>query len=506
MRAAIAYLRCSTTKQARKNLSLPAQHDAIQKRVVQEAKPTTLIKLFQDAGISGKSADERPGLQAMLAWIEVHPGEVKRLYVYDYKRLARNQEDAYLIRKRMKRAGIEIVALTQPTTGDPIADVLLNSVYDATAEMERQMLRKVVRRGRLQALKGGFWPFNLAPLGYERRGDPNDAGVVRFKLAIDEAQAPVARRIFDMYLAGDGAKRIAAALTAERVLSRRWRATHISKIIRNPVYYGAASMKDEVLNEAAFPAIVDKETWDRAQQVRLARRRKPREIQGLNNGEHGLLTQVLICGVCHGRMRVNRGGSAKSGWHYYYACSNRMDNRESCRGITTRVDHLDGLITDRIESEVLTGDALSAIVRDTLASTDSTAQLDIDRERQELEARLEVLDKKREKLVRAVADEVFTLAEARSQMESIRTECGAVGERLMALPVAVAVQRPEDVDIDAFREGLQRRWHAREMAERRRAVAAMIDKIELSPGEALVHYSWKPESASYTHHAPPGPP
>jgi hypothetical protein len=65
-------------------------------------------------------------------------------------------------------------------------------------------------------------------------------------------------------------------------------------------------------------------------------------------------TPHLRCGSCGSAIHVSAGGNAqKRTWPHY--CRTRSDNREACTGISARVEALDQLLLDRIESELLRG-------------------------------------------------------------------------------------------------------------------------------------------------------
>ena len=77
----------------------------------------------------------------------------------------------------------------------------------------------------------------------------------------------------------------------------------------------------------------------------------------IRTGEHGLLTPWLRCGSCGGRIRVNPGGQPNKRT-YLYNCASRIESTNSCPGISIRVEKLDRLVLDAIESQILTPDNL----------------------------------------------------------------------------------------------------------------------------------------------------
>ena len=105
---AVAYVRVSTEDQAQEGVSLAAQRSKL--RAWCDLHDHDLITIHEDAGISGASAEKRPGLQAAL-------NEACRkkavLLVFSLSRLARSTMDALLISERLERAGADLVSLSE---------------------------------------------------------------------------------------------------------------------------------------------------------------------------------------------------------------------------------------------------------------------------------------------------------------------------------------------------------------------------------------------------------
>src|SRR5512143_899149 len=91
---AIGYVRVSTEEQAREGVSVDMQQTKI--RAWCELNDCALADIYTDAGISGKRADNRPGLAQALA--SCTPGSV--LIVYSLSRLARSTRDTLDIAER----------------------------------------------------------------------------------------------------------------------------------------------------------------------------------------------------------------------------------------------------------------------------------------------------------------------------------------------------------------------------------------------------------------------
>ncbi len=362
----------------------------------------------------------------------------------------------------------------------------------------------------------GFWVNGRPPYGFRIRHD--DQGK-NGRLVVEPSEAEKVRHAADLYLNGLGFKAVATRLTREQVPppsrgpkvrttrpSGMWRSKHVREMLTNPAYYGAIKYKGEVVCEDAHEAIIDKKTWDAIQAKREARYRKPGTAGTMNQGEVGVLRPLLRCGVCGGSMKLNRGGRSASGWRWYYACANRAENRESCRGISVRVDHADEVLLNAIEAQVLTPEALDRLIRETIERMGSTADQEAREVRERLQEALDELEVQFANVTRADALGGIQAEDAAKHTTPLYAERDRLTRELAALPEPRPVPRFEDVDRDAFREAIVAAWRSKDMGTRRRALDRLIDNIVLEPGSATISYSWKAEPADYHHHAPYGPP
>jgi DNA invertase Pin-like site-specific DNA recombinase len=135
MKATI-YTRVSTVGQASEGVSLEAQK--ARAAVWAEANGYQLGGLYSDAGISGKRAANRPGLQGALQ--EVCSGRGNVLIVYSLSRLARSTKDAIAIAERIERAGADLVSLTERIDTTSAAGKMVFRMLAVLAEFERDLV------------------------------------------------------------------------------------------------------------------------------------------------------------------------------------------------------------------------------------------------------------------------------------------------------------------------------------------------------------------------------
>ena len=115
---ALGYVRVSTQRQADGGISIDNQENRLAEHY--RARVVELVDIYKDGGLSG-TTDNRPGLQALFEHA-MRPGSgITEIGVYSFSRLFR---DHYLLehyRRKLKRAGVRIVAITQEVGQAPKA-------------------------------------------------------------------------------------------------------------------------------------------------------------------------------------------------------------------------------------------------------------------------------------------------------------------------------------------------------------------------------------------------
>lgn len=163
---AIGYVRVSTEGQAADGVSLEAQRARLAAWAT--ANGYALADVFVDAGLSGKRADNRPGLQDALAAVARERGAA--LVVYSLSRLARSVRDTLAIAERLDRMGADLVSLTEKIDTTSAAGKMVFRMLAAFAEFERDLTSERTRAA-LAHKKGKGECVGEVPFGYTREGD-----------------------------------------------------------------------------------------------------------------------------------------------------------------------------------------------------------------------------------------------------------------------------------------------------------------------------------------------
>ncbi len=136
---AIGYIRVSTEGQAQDGVSLDAQEAKV--RAWAELNGVERVTIFRDAGLSGKRADNRPGLQEAL--LAVGPGDA--LIVYSLSRLARSTKDTITIAETLDKRGADLVSLSERIDTTTAAGKMVFRMLAVLSEFERDQVSERTR-------------------------------------------------------------------------------------------------------------------------------------------------------------------------------------------------------------------------------------------------------------------------------------------------------------------------------------------------------------------------
>lgn len=301
---AAQYVRMSTDHQ---RYSTENQGDAIQEYASKHGME--IVRTYADEGKSGLTVEGRASLQALIEDVQSGRTEFEVLLIYDVSRWGRFQdadESAYY-EYLCRRAGIRVVYCAEQfeNDGSPTATIIKSVKRAMAGEYSRELSSKVFI-GQCRLIELGFRQGGTAGFGL-RRQLVDGAGAAKGLLARGEHKSlqtdrvvlvpgpaheqELVRRIYRMFVVmGLSEKAIAHQLNLEGIrteLGRLWSRGVIHQILTNEKYVGhnvfnrvSFKLKQKrvvnapdkwVRSENAFPAVVDKATFDRAAEIIAAR-------------------------------------------------------------------------------------------------------------------------------------------------------------------------------------------------------------------------------------------
>ncbi|MFR8513601.1 recombinase family protein [Megasphaera sp.] len=318
------------------------------------------LRWYTDDGYSGANF-QRPGFQAMLADIEA--GKVGTVIVKDMSRLGRNYLQVGMYTEMVfPQKGVRFIAINDgvdSAQGDNDFAPLRN-IFNEWLVRDTSKKIKAVKRSKGMSGK----PITSKPVyGYLMDEDEN--------FIIDEEAAPVVKQIYNLCLAGNGPTKIARMLTEQQIptpgtleyrrtgSTRRyhpgyeckWATNTVVHLLENREYTGCLvnfktekpsyKLKHSIENppekQAVFEnhhePIIDRETWERVQELRKQRKRPNRY------DEVGLFSGILFCADCGSVMYQQRYQTDKRKQDCYI-CGSYKKRTADCTAHFIRTDLL----------------------------------------------------------------------------------------------------------------------------------------------------------------------
>jgi DNA invertase Pin-like site-specific DNA recombinase len=220
MKAAIAYVRVSTTDQAESGAGLAAQRAAIE--AYAKAAGLTIISWHEDAGVSGAAGlEDRPGLLAAIG--ELRRGSV--LLIGKRDRIARDTFVSLVIEKAVQKRGASIASADNVGNGDTPADQFMRSIMDAAAAFERGLIASRTKAALAAKRKAGERTGEI-PFGWNLGADG--------RLIENAAEQKVIQCIVNCRKAGMSLREIAAILNGQAITTKkgcRWYGETVRSIL-----------------------------------------------------------------------------------------------------------------------------------------------------------------------------------------------------------------------------------------------------------------------------------
>ncbi|MGT2910771.1 recombinase family protein [Streptococcus cameli] len=363
---AYVYTRVSTAMQV-DGYSLNAQEERIQQYA--NAYGIKIVNTYQDAGKSGKTLLGRNSFLTMLDDIESGKDDVDYVLVFKLSRFGRSAADTLQSLALMENHGVHLICVDDGLDSSKDAGKLVITILSAIAEMERETIITQTMEGRKQKAREGRWNGGFAPIGYSLQNG---------ELKINEEEAKLVRMIFDLYVNTDmGANSVSKYLVnldVRKPIRQNGKTPHFSsnvirKILDNPVYNGQIAFgrrqtkrdkltgkmiiknaENYILVDGIHEAIIDRETWEKAQIKRKKQAKKYEKVNRSQGENIYILSSIIKCPYCGAGLYGNKSTKKKkdkSGEYYkdyiYYACKHRqlMDGHKCTFKKQLKVEHLD---------------------------------------------------------------------------------------------------------------------------------------------------------------------
>lgn len=313
-----AYARVSSDKDAMLH-SLSSQVSYFSK-LIQSHDSWKYVGVYSDEGMSGTKSN-RQGFSKMIE--DAKAGKIDVIVTKSLSRFARNTVDCLKTIREMKAIDVDIFFEEQNIhTLSSNGEFLISLLAGYAQEESRQCSENTLWRVRKNFKEGK--PYGgSSMLGYK---------LEKGKFTVVPEEAEVVRRIFDLYLAGNGFCKICRILTDDGIKSytgKAWNKSTVGEVISNVTYTGDLHLqktytenhmtKKTMKNKGEKPIyvvegnhepIISQEEFDRAQELRRA---KAVGKSGERSGPAYPFTGLIHCGEC-GRLFKHKVTKYHESW------------------------------------------------------------------------------------------------------------------------------------------------------------------------------------------------
>jgi len=374
----------------------------------------TFVGIYADEGITGTQMKNRDEFLRMIE--DAKNKKIDVIIAKSISRFARNTVDTLNTCRLLRELNIDVYFEKENIHTLYMNSEMFLTLYSAFAQAESESTSMNVKMGYRAKMKRGEPCGSIACFGlvYDKYNK---------EISIDEEKAKVVRKIFDYYLLGLGSSRICRKLEEEKIPSPsgtfKWHPSVIKSILTNVKYVGDIvgqkfyvenplthrcvknrGQKPKYYKRDNHPAIIDRETWDKVQEIYNNRSivLKNGEVYCPKYSRRYHYSSKIECGLCH-RNYVRKHGSHKSNgekkyYSVYWRCSEYIAKTGECdsaKGI--REIELDDmfvqLFNEMIETYQHSDDALMKKIETTIYNKKDYNELKkLDLEEQKLKKKL----------------------------------------------------------------------------------------------------------------------
>lgn len=491
-------------------------------------------KEYLEKGISAyhNGVEDREVLQEIMQ--DAKNGEFDILLAYMSDRIGRQEEYSFYVAE-LNRLGIEVWTIKdgQLKTEEHI-DKLLNYIRFWQNEGESKKTGMRVHDTMVEMVKDGKFVGGKAPYGYKLvlSGEISNHGRALHKLVIVPEQADIIRQIYSYAVnQGMGYQKIAKTLNEKGVsapILEQWKSGTVRSILTNPIYMGYIAYnrrKNGHANSTRLDrrewtysreqkpeiTIVPQETWERAQEIREARKMQINDSKQATNelymeqynvpfSTRGklALTGMVYCGYCGAKLK-NSGyanhwtqkttGEKKVSYVGRYGCPNQCKQRSSYSQ-----EYLESIVFETVKGYL---DNLKKIdISKELEEMQTQQSKNIQRELKDLDKELKGLDidisTLEDKLPEAIRGEfafsVDKLSSMIQEKETRRKELEITKRRLKAQLDEVSLKSEDMKQFIELIPNWRELFEESDVQTKRMLLSTLIDKIIVKDDEINIKF------------------
>lgn len=168
-----------------------------------------LVDIYADEGITGTEMKKRDELKRLIA--DCKKGKVDRIIVKSVSRMARNTEELLVMIRMFKDIGVSVYFEEQGIDTEKLNMEMIVTFPGMAAQQESVNISGNLRWSYQKRMQSGNFNCTCPAYGFDLKDG---------ELVINETEAAVIRRIFDLYLQGYGTPAISKILNEDGVPRR----------------------------------------------------------------------------------------------------------------------------------------------------------------------------------------------------------------------------------------------------------------------------------------------
>jgi site-specific DNA recombinase len=247
---------------------------------------------------------------------------------------------------------------------------LIEGIFECIDQYESEVNGMRTSLAMMESIRQGYFPNSWTPYGFRRKKVEIRPDVARWTLEHDPEEAATVRLLFQLYIAGSGAKSVAIQLNERERLYRRgrpWSRKLVLHVLDEPAvagtyYWGRWSTKRKIRSSEtewiplSVVPIVTPAVHELA--MKLRKQREPSRRPGRPVSQANLLAGVVRCGKCGASYQLETSGKRVRGDRYeyrYYNCSKFCRIGSSvCPGYRIRTNVLDDAVLAHLAGIICT--------------------------------------------------------------------------------------------------------------------------------------------------------
>ncbi len=412
---------------------------------------------FDDPNESGKSLN-RPAMRRLLNAVE--EDKIQGVIVYKLDRLTRNSRDFHQLLELFEKHNVAFVSATESIDTKSPQGRLMTAIMVQFAQYDREMDVERSKDFHLARARKGLWSAGLPPLGYDFKDK---------QLVVNQEEAALVRRIFDLYLERRSVLRVAEELNrlgfrrksyklkdGRLVGGKPFDINSVIRILQRKVYIGIITnerTKQEFSGQ--HQPIIDPAVFEKAQEILKSHARREGQITYATNRHGFRLKGLTRCGECGSSVAsVARPRGDKKVYLYYKCLAKQNGLPVGCVFTSIGAQKLEEYVIEKLAAVGWDRPLLERVVRK-VNELSRGRVAPLEEEKRQLSGRLQGL--------RGEIGNLIGLAKAQGANQELTQELGRLDEakrtleaRLHEIEAEIGRGRQVVYDADVIQGALQR--------------------------------------------------